>query len=410
MGTKITEEQKKSLVEEIISKSKDYKYQIREWDVLTVYNKYTNDNYNIWWYNEIYVPTYQRNLTWDDERKSRFIESLFLNLPIPFIFLNKSNNDSSDIFSLAIHEIIDGSQRIRTVAEFIQNKFKLRWLKDITSLIWYKYEDLHPALQSKFNLTPLRTVIFEWLTEDKRKEMFNRINTSSDALNWMEVRKWTYEGEFYGLLKELSECTTFKNLCPLSPNKENREEWTELILRFFAYTEKYNNYKSYNWKVQDFLDDYMKEKSEFLSLDNISSDFWEEKLFERKREFIYKFNIMLDFVEKYFPTWFKKRLEDKVAGSRVFFESISVWTYLALKEKESLSNEFSFDLNNLLWSVEYKTILTSDWANSPKKFYWRIHIMKHFLTTWEILNEEKINDYLISNFWINEWDKKWDEI
>ncbi|WP_324186436.1 DUF262 domain-containing protein [Xylella fastidiosa] len=33
------------------------------------------------------IPTYQREDTWEHHRKSRFIESLILGLPIPFLFL-----------------------------------------------------------------------------------------------------------------------------------------------------------------------------------------------------------------------------------------------------------------------------------------------------------------------------------
>ena len=58
--------------------------------------------------NELYVPDYQREFVWDDERQSKFIESLLLGLPIPLIFVAEGSDGRL--------EIVDGSQRIRTLA------------------------------------------------------------------------------------------------------------------------------------------------------------------------------------------------------------------------------------------------------------------------------------------------------
>lgn len=55
---------------------------------------------------EFLVSDYQREFVWDELRQSRFIESLIMGLPIPYIFLAE-NADGR-------YEIVDGSQRIRT--------------------------------------------------------------------------------------------------------------------------------------------------------------------------------------------------------------------------------------------------------------------------------------------------------
>jgi hypothetical protein len=49
----------------------------------------------------------------------------------------------------------------------------------------------------------------------------------------------------------------FQKLCPLSKKRIDKEEGTELVLRFFAYSE---NFDLYNQNVQTFLDEYMAEK------------------------------------------------------------------------------------------------------------------------------------------------------
>ena len=95
------------LEKEIKEKQKITEHEIREYPVSVIVDKFTNgletDEA------ELYIPDYQREFIWSQEQQSKFIESLFLNLPIPYLFVADTNdNDDGRI------EIVDGSQRIRT--------------------------------------------------------------------------------------------------------------------------------------------------------------------------------------------------------------------------------------------------------------------------------------------------------
>ena len=59
-------------------------------------------------------PDYQRRFVWDKKTMSKFIESLFLSIPIPTIFLAENNDDT--------FEVIDGQQRLTTIFAFIKSK------------------------------------------------------------------------------------------------------------------------------------------------------------------------------------------------------------------------------------------------------------------------------------------------
>ena len=105
--------------EEIYSKRRTVRYDIRDLTVEAIAEKY-NDSLDSKdggsekrKYNYIYIPEYQRDFTWDEDRQSKLIESIILGLPIPFIFVAE-NRDSS-------WEIVDGSQRIRTIHFFKRN-------------------------------------------------------------------------------------------------------------------------------------------------------------------------------------------------------------------------------------------------------------------------------------------------
>src|SRR5947209_1276102 len=63
---------------------------------------------NLYRDNELKIdPVFQRLFRWDDERKTRFIESILLGIPFPSIFVYQGEN--------GVWELIDGLQRLSTV-------------------------------------------------------------------------------------------------------------------------------------------------------------------------------------------------------------------------------------------------------------------------------------------------------
>lgn len=56
------------------------------------------------------APEYQRKFVWEDTRQSEFIESVFLGIPVPSIFM-ATNKDST-------WEVVDGVQRLSTLIHF----------------------------------------------------------------------------------------------------------------------------------------------------------------------------------------------------------------------------------------------------------------------------------------------------
>ena len=60
-------------------------------------------------------PELQRKYVWDKTEASRFIDSLLLGLPVPSIFLAKTDDERM--------LIVDGFQRIMTVYDYIKGVF-----------------------------------------------------------------------------------------------------------------------------------------------------------------------------------------------------------------------------------------------------------------------------------------------
>lgn len=79
--SQITPERQAEAEAEIAAKEKIVDYDTKEYPVEVVVQKYlvgreTDEN-------ELFIPDYQREFSWDDKRQSKFIESVLVGLPIP---------------------------------------------------------------------------------------------------------------------------------------------------------------------------------------------------------------------------------------------------------------------------------------------------------------------------------------
>ena len=172
---------KQKIEEQIETEQKSIAYDMKEFTIEHYVNKYLIDIEKD--DNELYVPDYQREFVWDEKHQSRFIESLYLGLPVPFMF-------SAEIKVSGRLEIVDGSQRIRTLAAFLKDELILSHLEKLTEMNGCRYSDLPKGLQRSFKNIAIRMVVLSSkATEEVRNEMFDRINTSSVPLLPMETRR-----------------------------------------------------------------------------------------------------------------------------------------------------------------------------------------------------------------------------
>lgn len=65
-------------------------------------------------------PTYQRAPVWNTARKQLLIDTILRGYDIPKLYLRKLNGTGTHE-----HEIVDGQQRLRTLWEFVEDKFEL---------------------------------------------------------------------------------------------------------------------------------------------------------------------------------------------------------------------------------------------------------------------------------------------
>ena len=101
---------------QIVEQSKRIEFYVTEYSVELLAQKMATGDFEI--------PAYQREDTWEPSRKSRFIESLLMGLPIPFLFFWE-RPESGRL------EIVDGSQRLRTIQQFIHGDLMLGELDEL---------------------------------------------------------------------------------------------------------------------------------------------------------------------------------------------------------------------------------------------------------------------------------------
>lgn len=96
--------------EQIKKLRKEIDYDTRDYSIDFLVQQYRDD--------EFYIPDeYQRKYIWEEQHKTRFIESILLGLPIPFMFFSDTDDGRC--------EIIDGAQRTQTLVQFMDNELTL---------------------------------------------------------------------------------------------------------------------------------------------------------------------------------------------------------------------------------------------------------------------------------------------
>lgn len=346
--------QQGDLVElQIAELQKETDYEIREWPIEVLVEKFTNGRDDD--SSEIFIPDYQREMVWSAKQQSRFIESILIRLPVPFIFAADIGTGERE----GALEIIDGSQRLRTLDNFLNDRLSLIGLQRLTKAVGMRFSDLARPRQLRFKRSTVRVIeLTEKADEQARREMFDRLNSGGTKLTSMETRRGVEDGPFMEFVTSCAKGQLFRELVKLSERNSSRKEHEEFALRYFAYA---NNYLNFRKSVVDFLDDYLKEQNINASAQGLQvmSD-------ELQRT--------LEFVKQHFPNGFKRVGHTTVP--RIRFEAIAIGVTLALREKPDL---VPGPVSTWLDSKEFIQHTRSDASNSKPKLHNRIHYVRDHL-------------------------------
>jgi len=232
-------------------------------------------------------PRFQREVVWKSPAQTRFIDSLIKQLPIPSMCFSLD-------YKTQKWQVIDGLQRMASIIRFLSDvNWRLSKLDDIDpeiaskkiSQFIDKNSDLHQYYTRVENLTlPLTVIRCDYSKNNHTNYLFtifHRLNTGAATLNNQEIRNCIYSGALNELLKELETNPSWMTLNKMKKPAGYRYTKQEIILRFFAF---HDRYEKYGGRLAKFLNDYMSDNR------NPSRKYLEDKkiLFNRTIDAVYE--------------------------------------------------------------------------------------------------------------------------
>jgi hypothetical protein len=210
-------------------------------------------------------PEFQRRDRWDEQRQSRLIESLLMNVPIPPVFLGEDD--------YGYYVVLDGRQRLTAIQSFLNNTLVLRDLVVWEDLNGLRFNDLVKRGLDK-HLTRRFIAAVALLKESSpviKYDVFDRLNTGGVKANEMEIRNAVFRGKFTDMLHRLSRlpefCKTWEIPVDLVDAQSNPlyQKMIDLsiVLRFFALS----NPEQMESSFKDHLSEFMEERNKLYEAD-----------------------------------------------------------------------------------------------------------------------------------------------
>ncbi len=190
-------------------------------------------------------PRFQRLFRWTSYQKTRFIESILLNIPIPPIFVSQNEE--------GVWDVIDGVQRLSTIFQFVGklkdkdgitlDKLALEGTKalpELEGLYWESDSPLDPTLPKDVKLDFKRSRIIINIVKKEsdtsaKYELFQRLNTGGSNLSDQEVRNCLMimsNPSLYDFVERLSANEDFIESTPISSRLVDEQYRMELITRY----------------------------------------------------------------------------------------------------------------------------------------------------------------------------------
>lgn len=217
-------------------------------------------------------PEFQRRHRWDNDRKSKLIESFIMNVPIPPIFLYEAE--------YSVYEVMDGLQRLTAISQFYKDEFKLQNLEEWSELNGFMYSNLPEQIRKGIDRRYISSIILLQETAKSEKEanrlkqlVFERINSGGEKLKAQEIRNALYPGKLNSLSIKLARDPYFCKLWNIPEPDQNEIETNEprpevinnvlykdmsdaeLCLRFIAYRQ-IDKWQGNTMEI--FLDEFLK--------------------------------------------------------------------------------------------------------------------------------------------------------
>jgi hypothetical protein len=204
-------------------------------------------------------PVYQRKFRWDNLKASKLIESIFLSIPLPPIFVSVRNGQ---------WDIVDGVQRVSSILWFcgklkekteenneekveLRSPLKLTELEILEALNNHDYSSLKANFSKEifkyFDMKRLDVTLLTSNDVEAEYDLFNRLNTGGITLSSQEIRNFLMvklNSKFYDELVKVSKLDTIKKVLGISKKQDSEDYGMELLTYAIIISKAYSKFKS----------------------------------------------------------------------------------------------------------------------------------------------------------------------
>jgi hypothetical protein len=289
----------------------------RDWTVETIISQIRKDNINL-------APAFQRRNAWNDVKRSRFIESLILNVPIPEIALAEYQNEEDRYF------VLDGKQRLMTLASlepgspyrsnWSSEKFsglrRLDYLNNVTLDDFYVAADFKSERRRLENASIRCSFITKYRNEEVLYDLFYRINSGAVPLSGQELRQVLHNGPFARYIFDYTNKITPLHEVLGLEGPDNRLVDVEIMLRSIA---EFLGVTAYRGNLKQYLD---------LTTERLNDEWsqYEDKVTSACGDFDRSINILVDLFagaecvgRRYIGDRMERRFNRALFEAEVFF-------------------------------------------------------------------------------------------
>lgn len=177
------------------------------------------------------APDFQRGRVWRPSQKSKLVESVLLQIPLPAFYFAEDTDGTL--------RVVDGLQRLSTLHDFARatgaSGFRLKGLEYLELAEDRRFADLSPQWQRRIYNTQLTVnVIDPGTPPGVMYDIFKRINTGGTPLNSQEIRHCMSRQRSRDVLKELTHLESFR-VATNGLTDHIRMSDREMALRFAAF-------------------------------------------------------------------------------------------------------------------------------------------------------------------------------